>query len=263
MSFYERGELLLLFLGIRDFQDKMKDLEKWSVNASETVAQARFKIEAVKENITDNIEAIEVLKTIIADVQGNSSKKTAASQLFFTDAQTSFTTLDDQSRRLLAARDQLNTTNRAHFNGNRESLPSLSTAKNHARMLEHEADRLDNMFKPTRNAAALGKKAASVYADIVDDVAAARAAYDNSTILFNDITTASANVRADVGDSLAKSQKLQAQADQSKIDALKLRGTIDASRNKGQVVNDRQAETGQGAIHLVVNLFVTNISSNK
>ena len=113
-------------------------------------------------------------------------------------------------------------------------------------MLEYEADRLDNLFKPTRNAAATGKKAASVYGDIVENVAAARDANDNSTSLSNEITTASANIRANVGDSLAKSQKLNAQADQSKIDALKLRGTIEASRNKGLIVNDRQGETQQG-----------------
>ncbi|OQV14684.1 Laminin subunit alpha [Hypsibius exemplaris] len=230
---------------VKDFQEKMHDLEKLALNASQTVHVAKVKTESVKENITDNVDAIDALSKLIKDLQGNTTRRADASRLYFTQAQTHFDNLDDQSATLKTARDGLETQNRGQQQGNRDAQGALTEARQHVATLDHEADRLDRLFKPTRSAAAEGKTAATAYGNIVAAVNDAISANTNSTKLADEVAVIAANNKGAVAEGLKASQDLNQQADQSKIDALKLRGTLESSRNKGQTVKDQHAQTEQ------------------
>lgn len=236
---YAQGE-------VKKFQDKMRELESLSVNASTTAAAARGKLEGVKENITDNIYALDELEKLIKETISNSSTKREGADLHLTDATTAFDSVKDQSDRLNSFKQELENGNRLGQTEHRETSPVVSAARGNLGRLQAEAERLDRMFKPTRNAAAAGKKAANVYDDVVDDVNDAKVAHENATVLLAEITTVSTNIGANVRDSVQTSEALSGQADQTKIDALKLRGTVENNQNSGAIVKDQNVRTETG-----------------
>lgn len=242
------GQIRITQANVTKFQEKMRDLEKLSVNASEIVAVSRVKIDAVKENITDNINALAALEALIKETITNSSKKKESAALYLTDASKDFGGLEGQNVALKTAKEDLQAKNRLTQTEHREVLPVLSSARGHVGRLEGEANRLDQMFKPTRNAAAAGKKAANVYGDIVEEVDDAKAALQNTTVLLDEITAVTTNVGGNVRESVQNSEMLSGKADEAKINASKLRGIVENNQNIGAGIREQNSRTEQGTV---------------
>ncbi|XP_055329207.1 laminin subunit alpha-like [Paramacrobiotus metropolitanus] len=230
---------------VTQYQSKMRDLEKLSINATETAATTQDKLDRIKENITDNINALTQLEILIRDTITNSSTKKTGAQMFLTEAETAFAGLDGLSTRVKTQADDLEQQNRQMRLDHQEARRTLSDTRGHVYMLENEANRVDNLFNPTRNAAADGKKAANVYDDIVDDVEEGKAALANATIFATEITGITSTLEVAVPESKSASETLNRQADQAKIDALKLRGQVESNQNKGAAIREDHVKTEQ------------------